>query len=263
MCGWFILFKLTLKVIRELILGVDNISDYIEAEVKVEVQAQEEVDAEGVRLSNTEHEDQPIVLAQRSRNSRAYEPPINSHKLGVYNRRRELPKYAYELLELNYPPVDNNGELVLGQMFQTKGGTILASSFWLFRPLDEGFKQCKPIVKVDCTFLYGWYNEKLIVVVSQGGARKTIPLASALVKQEARKAFPSMVVDIPLTTMAASMSTLMVVLVAVCALMGSAIAADAPAPSPTSGAGSISPSFVSVSVAAAAVALLFGSRLRI
>ncbi|MBA0747664.1 hypothetical protein Gogos_004561 [Gossypium gossypioides] len=45
--------------------------------------------------------------------------------------------------------------------------------------------------------------------------------------------------------MAPSMSTLMVVLVAVCALMGSAIAADAPAPSPTSGAGSISPSFVS------------------
>ncbi|KAH1056769.1 hypothetical protein J1N35_034834 [Gossypium stocksii] len=47
--------------------------------------------------------------------------------------------------------------------------------------------------------------------------------------------------------MAPSLSTLMVVLVAVCALMGSAIAADAPAPSPTSGTGSISPSFVSVS----------------
>ncbi|XVF35372.1 hypothetical protein REPUB_Repub18cG0139900 [Reevesia pubescens] len=62
--------------------------------------------------------------------------------------------------------------------------------------------------------------------------------------------------------MALSKAALMFVLVAVCALLGSAIAADAPTPSPTSGTGSISPSFVSVFVAAA-MALLFGSTLRI
>ncbi|XVE70959.1 hypothetical protein DITRI_Ditri10aG0111500 [Diplodiscus trichospermus] len=62
--------------------------------------------------------------------------------------------------------------------------------------------------------------------------------------------------------MALSKASLMFVLVAVCALIGSAIAADAPAPSPTSGVGSISAPFVSVFVAAS-MAMLVGSTLRI
>ncbi|XWS17663.1 hypothetical protein CRYUN_Cryun33cG0086900 [Craigia yunnanensis] len=62
--------------------------------------------------------------------------------------------------------------------------------------------------------------------------------------------------------MALSRTFLMLVLVALCSLVGSAMAAEAPAPSPTSGTGSISPLFVPVFVAATA-ALLFGSTLKI
>ncbi|KAE8721327.1 Arabinogalactan peptide 15 [Hibiscus syriacus] len=62
--------------------------------------------------------------------------------------------------------------------------------------------------------------------------------------------------------MALTKASLILAFVAVCALMGSAIAAEAPAPSPTSETGSISPSFVAA-VSAAATALVFGSTLRI
>ncbi|KAE8682641.1 hypothetical protein F3Y22_tig00111238pilonHSYRG00338 [Hibiscus syriacus] len=62
--------------------------------------------------------------------------------------------------------------------------------------------------------------------------------------------------------MGLSKASLTLAFVAVCALMGSSIAADAPAPSPTSGTLSISPSFVYVFLAAV-MALLFGSNLRI
>ncbi|KAE8693612.1 Arabinogalactan peptide 3 [Hibiscus syriacus] len=60
--------------------------------------------------------------------------------------------------------------------------------------------------------------------------------------------------------MALTKASLILVFVAVCALMGSAIAAEAPAPSPTSGAVSVSPSFVAA-VSSAVTALLFGSTL--
>ncbi|OMO86613.1 arabinogalactan protein 15 [Corchorus olitorius] len=62
--------------------------------------------------------------------------------------------------------------------------------------------------------------------------------------------------------MAASNASFMLVIVAVFALMASAMASDAPAPSPDSGSGSIVPSFVSLFVAAV-MTLLFGSALRI
>uniref|UniRef100_A0A3Q7HQQ3 Uncharacterized protein n=1 Tax=Solanum lycopersicum TaxID=4081 RepID=A0A3Q7HQQ3_SOLLC len=57
-------------------------------------------------------------------------------------------------------------------------------------------------------------------------------------------------------------SSVLAVIVVVCFLIGTTIAADAPAPAPASSAGSMSPSFAA-GCAVTVFAFLFGSALRI
>ncbi|KAL4347355.1 hypothetical protein GQ457_17G002700 [Hibiscus cannabinus] len=52
--------------------------------------------------------------------------------------------------------------------------------FWTFPQCIKVFKSCKPIIRVDGTFLYGRYKQVLLLAVVQDGNRKTILIAFAL-----------------------------------------------------------------------------------
>ncbi|KAK8562752.1 hypothetical protein V6N12_010822 [Hibiscus sabdariffa] len=56
--------------------------------------------------------------------------------------------------------------------------------FWTFPQCIHAFKNCKPIIQIDGTFLYGRYRHVLLLAVIQDGNRKTIPIAFALVPRE-------------------------------------------------------------------------------
>ncbi|KAK5784905.1 hypothetical protein PVK06_039446 [Gossypium arboreum] len=55
------------------------------------------------------------------------------------------------------------------------------------------FKQCitafwyyKPLVQIDCTYLYGRYKHKSLIVVTQDGNRRILPIAFAITPKEFR-----------------------------------------------------------------------------
>ncbi|KAL4271744.1 hypothetical protein GQ457_13G003030 [Hibiscus cannabinus] len=56
--------------------------------------------------------------------------------------------------------------------------------FWTFPQCIHAFKNCKPIIQIDGTFLFGRYRHVLLLAVIQDGNRKTIPVAFALVPRE-------------------------------------------------------------------------------
>ena len=56
--------------------------------------------------------------------------------------------------------------------------------FWTFKEFFYGFAYCKPIVKVDGTFLYGNYKGSLLVIVAQDGVSHILQIAFALVEGE-------------------------------------------------------------------------------
>ncbi|KAK8525082.1 hypothetical protein V6N12_029927 [Hibiscus sabdariffa] len=56
--------------------------------------------------------------------------------------------------------------------------------FWTFPQCIHAFKNCKPIIQIDGTFLYGRYRHVLLLAVIQDGNQKTIPIAFALVPRE-------------------------------------------------------------------------------
>ncbi|XP_016170088.1 uncharacterized protein LOC107612843 [Arachis ipaensis] len=56
--------------------------------------------------------------------------------------------------------------------------------FWSFYPCIRAFRNCKPIVQIDGTHLYGKYKGALLVAVSQDGNGNIMPLAFAVVECE-------------------------------------------------------------------------------
>ena len=58
--------------------------------------------------------------------------------------------------------------------------------FWTFRPSVEGFKHCRPIIKINGTFLYGKYMGKLLIATIIDANGHIFPLAFAIVEEESQ-----------------------------------------------------------------------------
>ena len=56
--------------------------------------------------------------------------------------------------------------------------------FWSFDPSIDGFKNCKPVISIDRTHLYGKYQGKLLVAMATDANNKVFPLAFAIVDSE-------------------------------------------------------------------------------
>ncbi|XP_012572487.1 uncharacterized protein [Cicer arietinum] len=56
--------------------------------------------------------------------------------------------------------------------------------FWSFQPCIRGFDNCKPVVSVDGTWLYGKYHGTLLMTIAQDGDGHTIPIAYTIVEGE-------------------------------------------------------------------------------
>ncbi|RYR13043.1 hypothetical protein Ahy_B04g070246 isoform G [Arachis hypogaea] len=56
--------------------------------------------------------------------------------------------------------------------------------FWTFPPCIEAFRQCKPLVSIDGTHLYGKYGGTLLIAIAQDGNSNILPVAFALVEGE-------------------------------------------------------------------------------
>jgi len=65
---------------------------------------------------------------------------------------------------------------------------ILDRVFWAFKPCINDFNYCKPIVKVDGTFLTGKYHDTLLTTIAQDGNRNIFSLAFAIVEGETKEA---------------------------------------------------------------------------
>ncbi|XP_016192223.1 uncharacterized protein LOC107633102 [Arachis ipaensis] len=66
---------------------------------------------------------------------------------------------------------------------------ILTRVFWSFYPCIRAFRNCKPIVQIDGTHLYGKYKGALLVAISQDGNGNIVPLAFAVVEGETSDAW--------------------------------------------------------------------------
>ncbi|XP_072090440.1 uncharacterized protein [Arachis hypogaea] len=56
--------------------------------------------------------------------------------------------------------------------------------FWTFPPYIEAFRNCKPLVSIDGTHLYGKYGGTLLLAIAQDGNSNILPIAFALVEGE-------------------------------------------------------------------------------
>lgn len=49
--------------------------------------------------------------------------------------------------------------------------------FWSFEACIKGFKYCRPLIKIDGTYLYERYDEMLLIAISFDANNWTFPLA--------------------------------------------------------------------------------------
>ncbi|XP_025671152.1 uncharacterized protein [Arachis hypogaea] len=56
--------------------------------------------------------------------------------------------------------------------------------FWTFPPCVEAFRQCKPLVSIDGTHMYGNYEGTLLLAIAQDGNSNILPIAFSLVEGE-------------------------------------------------------------------------------
>ncbi|KAH1243194.1 hypothetical protein GmHk_07G020323 [Glycine max] len=80
-------------------------------------------------------------------------------------------------------------ELFVGMEFESKNALQqyvmkFHRVFWTFGQCKEAFKYCKPIMQVDCTFLYGKYRGTLLMATTQDGNGHVLPHAFVVVEGE-------------------------------------------------------------------------------
>ena len=56
--------------------------------------------------------------------------------------------------------------------------------FYTFVPCISAFRNCKPVVQVDGTHLYGKYKGTLLIAVAQDDNQNKTPIAFAIVKSK-------------------------------------------------------------------------------
>jgi hypothetical protein len=59
---------------------------------------------------------------------------------------------------------------------------IFHCAFWAFGPCIAGIIQCRPAISIDATHLYGNYQGKLLIAMSQDANIEVYPLAFAVVE---------------------------------------------------------------------------------
>ncbi|XP_017416642.1 uncharacterized protein LOC108327455 [Vigna angularis] len=64
---------------------------------------------------------------------------------------------------------------------------IIKRVFWSFGPRIQGFKYCKPILKVDGTFLTSKYHGALLTAIAQDDNRNLFSFAFAIVEGETKE----------------------------------------------------------------------------
>jgi len=64
------------------------------------------------------------------------------------------------------------------------GKRMFKNVFWSFGPCINGFAYCKPIVRVDDTWLYWKYTGRLLIVTTQDGANHIFPIAYTIIEGE-------------------------------------------------------------------------------
>ncbi|XP_057739830.1 uncharacterized protein LOC130956910 [Arachis stenosperma] len=74
--------------------------------------------------------------------------------------------------------------LVYRESEEVQGVTVLHRTFWSFYPCIVAFRNCKPLVQVDGTHLYGKYKGALLVAVAQDGNQNIVPIAFGIVEGE-------------------------------------------------------------------------------
>ena len=77
--------------------------------------------------------------------------------------------------------IDNVGRYESGNEMMNP---VLYRMFWCFPQCVEAFKNCRPVVSVDGTFLTGKYRGTLMVAVGQDGEDQLVPLAFAITEGE-------------------------------------------------------------------------------
>ncbi|XP_030930830.1 uncharacterized protein LOC115956658 [Quercus lobata] len=61
--------------------------------------------------------------------------------------------------------------------------------FWSFGPCIDRFKYCKSVISIDGTYLYGKYQEKLLVIMATDANNKVFPFAFVVVDCESRSSW--------------------------------------------------------------------------
>ena len=61
---------------------------------------------------------------------------------------------------------------------------IFQCVFWSFKPSIEGFENCRPILSIDGTHLYGKYGGSLLIAMGWDINNQFFPLAFAITKGE-------------------------------------------------------------------------------
>ncbi|XP_057755356.1 uncharacterized protein LOC130974498 [Arachis stenosperma] len=59
--------------------------------------------------------------------------------------------------------------------------------FWMFPPCVEAFKNCKPLISIDGTHLYGKYGRTLLMTIAQDRNANILPIAFTVVEGETKE----------------------------------------------------------------------------
>lgn len=54
--------------------------------------------------------------------------------------------------------------------------------FWTFKPCIDAFAHCIPVLKIDCTHLYGKYGGFLLTTTAVDGFHHVLPIAFTIVE---------------------------------------------------------------------------------
>ncbi|XP_070050219.1 uncharacterized protein [Nicotiana tomentosiformis] len=105
---------------------------------------------------------------------------IKEYITSVHQEYGSLPKYMAALQHFN-------PETVIEWKLERSPGIpeyIFKYMFWAFKPAIDGFLHCRPVISIDCTYVYGKYDIKLLIVVAVDANGSIFPLAFAIYANE-------------------------------------------------------------------------------
>ncbi|KAH1097540.1 hypothetical protein J1N35_014461 [Gossypium stocksii] len=131
---------------------------------------------------------------------KVYSPLAHIHNVDLsVDNMLEFPDLPYKTRDRTSLSLDS-GELKVGKEFSSKDSflsvlkqhsimnrvnyNVVKSKFEKFEAKcamqDDVFVYCKPLVKIDGTFMYGRYTHRLLLAVAQDGSGRVLPIALAI-----------------------------------------------------------------------------------